>query len=216
LNFIGHAYAALARDDAPAFVLGAMLPDFLGMARIRGARSSHPDVARGVALHHACDDAFHRGTTFIRLCGELGDDLERRGVRRGPARAVAHVGLELLMDGFLVDRPGVADAYLAAIMEAEPSRLGARMDFRRDEHRERYAALSRRLTEWGVPEGYADPVIVRDRLVRILAHRPRLSLGEAEAQTVGLLLPRAKERVGESLEALVGAALRTAREMPIG
>ncbi len=216
MNFIGHAYVALAHDDTPAFVLGAMLPDFLGMARIRGAKSQHPEVMRGVEFHHLSDEVFHRGAAFLRLCSALGDELETEGVRRGPARAVAHVGVELLIDGFLVHRPGVGDAYLEAIAAAAPARLGKEMRFAREGQRERYAELVERLSDWGVPDGYGDPAIVRDRLVRILGSRPRLSLTAEEARTVGLLLPKTKERVAESLEELVQATRQTPPGMPIG
>jgi len=215
MNFIGHAYVALRRSDHPAFVLGAMLPDFLSMARIRGAKSSDPDVVRGVAFHHASDEAFHGCEVFVRLSSRFGEELEARGVRRGPARAVAHVGLELLLDGFLVERPGVADAYLAAIAEAGPRRLGAQLTFTQPQHEARYEDLSERLSEWGVPTGYRDPTIVRDRLVRILRDRPRLALDGPEIAVLGSFLPGAKDLVAENLESMVLTVTQATRTLPI-
>jgi hypothetical protein len=216
MNFIGHAHVAAARSSDPAFVFGAMLPDFLSMARIRGARSDDPAVTHGIAFHHASDEAFHRGATFIRLSSNLGDALERRGVRRGPSRAVAHVGIELLIDGFLLDTKGLSDAYLAAIAQSAPNRLGGRLRFAKPEHHGRYAELVTRLAAWGVPDGYGDPVIVGERLVRILRDRPRLALTPEEAETVGGLLPEAKDAVGRNLEALVALVRKATEALPIG
>ena len=44
------------------------------------------------------------------------------GVARGSARGAAHVGIELLLDGTLVDEPGAGPAYLAALRSAAAPR----------------------------------------------------------------------------------------------
>lgn len=216
MNFLAHAHLArMHRTDTP-YVLGAMLPDFLGMARIHGAKSLDLAVAAGIAYHHEADETFHRTPAFIDLQGAFYAELRGRGVSRGPARAVAHVGLELLIDGFLVDESGLPEAYLAAVEAMAPARLGRHMVFTRDEHRERYASLAARLSEWGVPRGYRDPGTVRDRLVRILAPRPRLRLGTAEITTLGEFLPAAQRAVGESLSELLGPSEAAAEMDPSG
>jgi len=216
VNFIAHAYVARLYRTDTAYVLGAMLPDFFGMARIHGAQSDNVDVAAGVAFHHATDETFHRTPAFITLQAAFFAELRASGVARGPARAVAHVGLELLLDGFLVGEPGLPEAYLAAVEAMAPTRLGSQLRFARDGHRERYATLTERLGQWGVPRGYGDPAAVRDRLVRILEGRPRLALGPSDVTTLSEFLPAAQRAVGESLEKLLGPVRAAAEAAAIG
>jgi hypothetical protein len=104
MNFFGHVVVATwqpARDARTA--LGAMLPDLVGVAGLRGVAPGDPEVARGVALHHRTDEVFHASDTFVSLQTLLRSALEARGIRGGPARAAAHVGIELLLDGLLLD-----------------------------------------------------------------------------------------------------------------
>ena len=42
MNFFGHAVAALALDDEPRFIFGAMLPDLVSMAGARLGRVADP------------------------------------------------------------------------------------------------------------------------------------------------------------------------------
>src|SRR5690606_22101883 len=84
-------------------VLGAMLPDFATMSRARLAEASDVEVAGGIALHHETDRVFHHLPAVLALMRELDERLERAGCARGPRRAVAHIGVELLLDGVLVD-----------------------------------------------------------------------------------------------------------------
>src|SRR5690349_22770486 len=99
VNFFGHAVMAALENDAPAFVLGAMLPDLSSMAGARIERVHDETVAAGVAHHHRIDHAFHACAPFVRLCSSALETLEARGVSRAAARAVGHVGSELLLDG---------------------------------------------------------------------------------------------------------------------
>ena len=81
-----------------------MLPDFATMSGARLAEA-HDDagVTLGIALHHRTDGAFHHLPPVLALMRELDDRLERAGCARGPRRAVAHIGVELLLDGVLVE-----------------------------------------------------------------------------------------------------------------
>src|SRR5258708_1440822 len=106
VNFFGHAAVSSWLDDAgDGVALGSMLPDFAGMIRARLDDPAPPatELARGVELHHATDAAFHRMPATLALMRELDDRLLGGGCARGPRRAVAHVGVELLLDGVLVD-----------------------------------------------------------------------------------------------------------------
>ena len=76
-----------------------MLPDFESMVKVRVVEVSDNSIQHGMNLHHRTDDAFHRAPTFLSLCTEALADLSDRGVRRGTARSVAHVGTEMFLDG---------------------------------------------------------------------------------------------------------------------
>src|SRR6187431_2746251 len=104
VNFFGHAVMAALENDAPRFVLGAMLPDLTTMAGARLERVHDDEVAAGVAHHHEIDRAFHGCAPFVRMCASALEELEARGVSRAAARAVGHVGSELLIDGALSTR----------------------------------------------------------------------------------------------------------------
>lgn len=173
MNFFGHAHLARERDTSSAFVLGSMLPDFSSMSRARLLPIEHAGVRSGVAFHHTTDDAFHRAPSFVALMAQAFEQLEATGVAHGPSRAVSHVGVELLLDGVLLDDDLSRRAYLDAIGEAAPAQLGPALRFR---HPERFVALHERLTRYGLPTGYRDVEFVADRLYGILAPRPRLAL----------------------------------------
>ncbi len=103
MNFFGHALIA-QRDEATRgpvraeFVLGAMLPDFASMLRTRLPLASLDALEAGLSFHHRTDDAFHGSQSFLEFSGQAFSFLSDRGVSRGTARAVAHVGVELLLD----------------------------------------------------------------------------------------------------------------------
>lgn len=104
MNFFGHVVVATWLPDADGrTALGAMLPDLLGIAGLRGVEPRDPEVARGLELHHRTDDVFHASDAFVTLQASLRAALEAGGLQGGPARAVAHVGVELLLDGALLD-----------------------------------------------------------------------------------------------------------------
>lgn len=171
VNFVGHARVASWTASDPGFVLGAMLPDFASMSRARLVGADHPRVSAGIALHHRTDEVFHGAPTFVALNEGGAANLEARGLGRGPARAVAHVGTELLLDGLLLDDAATRDAYLGAVrVEAAP--LGLR--FAHDGGA-RFTALHRRLAEHGLPEDYRSAEGVLLRLEQVLARRPRLA-----------------------------------------
>src|SRR2546428_3982578 len=111
MDFFGHAAVASWRDGGPAVVLGAMLPDFATMCRARLDTPTDAEIAVGVELHHATDAAFHQLPVVTGLMRELDDRLARGGCARGPRRAVAHIGTELLLDGVLVDDAAYRASY---------------------------------------------------------------------------------------------------------
>ena len=97
-------------DVSTPFLVGSMLPDLAAMARVRLLPMRAPDeagtgddaFAAGVAFHHASDGVFHSSAWFTEHNRSLRDALLEAGIEPGAARACAHAGLEMLLDGALV------------------------------------------------------------------------------------------------------------------
>src|SRR5687768_8762401 len=103
-----------------------MLPDLASMAGVRLDTTELPDdVAAGVRHHYAADAAFHGHESFIRLLRTVRTALADAGVARGPARAAAHVGVELALDGWLLAE--VAHAH-DALSDALAARTAVPLD----------------------------------------------------------------------------------------
>jgi hypothetical protein len=168
------------------------------MARARLVGSSEPAIAQGVALHHATDDVFHGAPLFLRMYTEGITSLERSGVGRGTARAVAHVGTELLLDGLLLERSEIDDLYLEAIALAEHAEIAWR------DGGERFASLHARLAGHGLPIEYRAPDRVAIRLGQALSRRPRLAIAETDSAPVLEWLEGARVSLAPELDALLG------------
>lgn len=208
MNFIGHATIALWRRSEPAYVLGSMLPDFASMARTRLAHDAgqvHELVADGIALHLRTDDVFHTAPVFTGLLQETLDALSARGVARGTARAVGHIGVEMLIDGELLHASEVGAAYLDALRAGRELAIG----FRDAAGDARWQALRERLLSFGPPHDYRDPDTVLTRLTHVLSARPRLAIDAAAAPIVQAYLPHLQQQVRRELPRLL-ASLRAA------
>ena len=214
MNFVGHAHIALTLRSDPAFVLGSMLPDFASMGRTRLEGVDDPDVAEGVALHHRTDDAFHGCPAFVRLCTETSTSLEQQGVPWGAARAVGHVGTELLLDGFLLDAPGTHHAASEAVRALERPAITASIRVH-SAGAERWAELLARVRGRGLPDFYRDPDAVADRLIAILAPRPRLAVGEEHRGTLRAAMRALRPLVERDTNSMVEAAQSGCRRAPI-
>jgi hypothetical protein len=191
VNYFGHAavagwYSTPATRGATA--LGAMLPDFAVMAGIQ-LDDMEGDVAAGVALHHRTDAVFHRMPVVGALMRDLFDRLIAAGVSRGPSRAVSHVGVELLLDGVLVDDEAHRATYLDALaVEKIPVSLGV---------------LVARLRGHGVPFDLQRPDAVAHRIVRITADRPLLAASGDEPVRIRRVLTDYRDRVVVASDAIV-------------
>jgi acyl carrier protein phosphodiesterase len=202
VNFFAHAVIAHDLDRAPRHLLGSMLPDFCGMARVRLREAGDEAVRRGVDLHHRTDDVFHGHPRFLRYCGPGAERLTERGLGRGPARAVAHVGTEMLLDGLLLERRAdVGDGYLAALEETFAEDLG--LTFKGPEGDARFERFRERLRGVGLPDAYRQPEGVFRRLLGALSRRPRLALKEADAAVVVPWLEEARETLAEEAETIL-------------
>jgi hypothetical protein len=201
VNFFGHAAVASWSSDSPAVMLGAMLPDFATMSGARIANDGAHDAAigRGIDIHHATDATFHQLPVVTGLMRDLDTLLVERNCARGPRRAVAHIGVELLLDGVLVDEPAYRDAYTRALAhEGEPV-------WRELDDPARYAVLIARLRAYGVPDDLRDPLKITHRLARMLGHRPLLAPSPADLAAIRDALTVYKPRVDVAAETVLRA-----------
>jgi len=203
VNFFGHAAVASWSDAEPGTVLGAMLPDFATMCGGRLAGADEPAVAGGIALHHATDAAFHRLPAVTGLMRELDGLLAHGGCSRGPRRAISHIGVELLLDGVLVDQPGYRAAYLRGL-DHQPA-----LQWRSDDAAPRFAVLLDRLRARGVPDDLRRPEAIAARVHRVLADRPLLAPSAGELPAIHDALTAFQPRVAVAAETIV-RALRAA------
>ncbi len=195
MNFYAHATVACWERGDPEFVLGSMLPDFATMAGTRLRSAGHAGVAAGMVLHRVSDAAFHESPRFGALWLAGTRWLRENGVSRGAARGAAHVGIELLLDGVLVDDARVRERYAAALDAGADRALRATLRWDADDGDRRWQRLQSRLAAHGVPLEYRRPEVVAQRVTRALSARPRLALEADESGTLARWLDRAQPDV---------------------
>ena len=171
MNFVAHA--VVAGQPAP-FAFGAMVPDLLKLVRGAPLDTDSDEVAAGVRAHHAVDSAFHDHATFKAWMRIVRDELGGTRI----AFAAAHVGVELAMDGVLLERSRTA-AFDGAL------------DWARTELDGPWRELAERAPE--VVDAYRTPAGVARRTAGAISRRPRLSrlaLDERDlARAIGVVLP---------------------------
>jgi hypothetical protein len=197
VNFFGHAAVASWSSDHAGVALGAMLPDFEAMSGARLRSAPDAAVASGIALHHATDAAFHRLPAVTALMRELDERLAARGCARGPRRAAAHIGVELLLDGVLVDDPGYRGAYTRALA------VDAAIVWRDPGHAPRFRRLLERLRGHGVPDDLRRPDAIAQRLARMLAPRPLLAPSADDLRAIRAALAEHRPRVEVAAETVL-------------
>ena len=193
VNYFGHA--AVASWSAPpasggGTILGAMLPDFESMTGARVASTTDEAVQAGIDVHHATDAAFHKLPAATALMRELDERHAAAGCARGPRLAVAHVGVELLLDGILVGDASYADAFTRGLAH-EP----AEITWRDDGDDRRFAALVSRMRAYGVPYDLRRIDAIVHRLSRILGHRPLLAPSPDDLRAIASALADHRPRV---------------------
>jgi hypothetical protein len=203
VNFFGHAAVASWRFGRGGLPLGAMLPDFSTMCGARIVGTPDPEVADGIALHHATDSAFHTLPVVTGLMRELDKRLERGGCARGPRRAVAHIGVELLLDGVLIENEDYRESYILGL-EYETE-----ITWRNEGDDLRYAALLARLRAHGVPLDLKRPESITHRMARMLGHRPLLAPSSSDLATITVALIEHKPRVEVAADTVLRALRAT-------
>jgi hypothetical protein len=207
MNFFGHAWLASHRRRDSAFVFGAMLPDLAAMVRLRVERVAHAATAEGRSFHLATDAAFHRSERFGALVSSSTRALREGGLRPGPARAIGHVGVELLFDGWLAERHGVPALYDAALADG-PALLPS-VSFRSQAETAPLEALCARIRDARLPpHAWCEPERLTARLVRILAARPRLALEAQELPAVRSWAASARVGIAREAPALLDGVRR--------
>lgn len=199
MNFFGHAYLAARENEDPRFILGSMVPDFVGMIGARLSAVNDPLIAAGIAHHHEVDAAFHGAPLFLSLMGDAQDYLEARGLTHGPCMAVGHVGVELILDGWLATHGHRHDAFCEALKAAGETAL----EWVNKEHAPRWAVLRHRLADGTLPHAYLDPEFIASRLELILSARPRLALHGDDASIVCTWASEAREQIHAKAEVLL-------------
>jgi hypothetical protein len=184
MNFYGHAFIAERERPDPAFVFGSMLPDFEGMAHVRVRDVASETVRDGVACHHVTDHAFHTCPTFVGCCARSVEMMTADGLPRGPARAVAHVGLELLLDGFIVRTYGPSPMYLDALRTGHAMLRDGTLGLIDASNTPALMDMLSKLIDFGPPRANDEPSQITGRLVRMLRERPRLAIPEAMTDEV--------------------------------
>jgi hypothetical protein len=189
LNYFGHAVIAAAANRDPEFVLGATLPDLSSMLRIRVRPTFSGELLAGVRFHHDTDRAFHDSRAFRGLQRTSFGKLLGLGVRRSTARAVAHVGIELLLDAAMAHRIAGEQFGLPLWHAGDHYRLamqrGSLLETWATHHDQREAAqlvaLCTLLERAGAEAFRVTPREAMELLERILARRPRLAVAEADS-----------------------------------
>lgn len=207
MNFYAHAVVAEARRTDADFVLGSMLPDLAAMAGLRILGAESTELRQGIRLHHESDERFHACPTFGALTRDGSRELQALGLRRGPARGAAHVGIELLLDGWLLAERPPTDAYRSALDRAAVCADTVQW---RTPPTEAWRRLCGRITTPEATDGYKDPSEVARRTARTLARRPRLALAEQEFGPLEAWLRTVRARVAHHGPALLEAAARDA------
>lgn len=182
MNFFGHAAIAaqMFAEQEPALLpehlarvcAGAMLPDFVSMLGLKRPRVIEAWVQSGVDFHHRTDAAFHDLPSFLALSRTAFAWLSERELPRGPARAVAHIGIEMLLDEAIAEDDFARAAYAAALQV----KLVQHLQLESAPDAERLAGLlgvlAARAPQNAQPPS---PELLAERLRRTLSHRPRLA-----------------------------------------
>jgi len=180
MNYFGHVSLACRFRHSPGFLLGSMLPDFANIARCRVPSCSDVQVSDGIAFHYVTDGVFHSLPEFRELVLEATQRLKAAGVRKGPARASAHVGTELLLDALLATSQLHQQAFLDALAIASPGRLGGTLRWKTVGDAHKFESLRQRLLEGSrASDNHAVERLIA-RLSYSLADRPRLCLLDLE------------------------------------
>lgn len=208
MNLVGHVAAALPDGPTPEFLAGCVLPDVAAICRVRIDGAAFRPVAAGVAFHHECDHAFHASPWFNEENVRLRDALLAVGVDRGAARASAHAGLEMLLDGALVaddDLLGPQVRVALTTLDAHSATIAAQAA---PPLRERWVVGVKRIATSLDTDAYRDAGSVTLRLQRMTAGRTRIEVRADQAGAVTAVLADAQPRITAAATAVLESVRR--------
>jgi hypothetical protein len=182
-----------------------MLPDLAGAVGLRARAPRDEALGLGFRLHAAADAAFHAAPEFWTLVAAGRETLEAARLSRGSARAAAHVGIELLLDGWLAAQRPPSAAFAEALARAPALAEDAAL-FRPAPDPARWRALCARLEGSDLPLAYRSPERAAVGVERALAGRPRLALRCGERPAVARWLADAAELLAPRAPALLARA----------
>jgi hypothetical protein len=185
-----------------------MLPDLAAMARVRLAPAVGA-LGDGITIHHAADAAFHSSRWFNDRSQALRDELLEAGVDRGAARACAHAGLEMLLDGGLVGDGRVrraSDDAFAILVAPGPTRDAVHA-LAGDADRLRWAERLQRIGTTIEVDAYRSAESIAHRLHRMTSGRTRIELRDSQVSTVARVLARSQPEVAADADGVVAAVV---------
>ncbi|MBL4686222.1 MAG: hypothetical protein JKY37_16635 [Nannocystaceae bacterium] len=183
-----------------------MLPDLASMVATRNWRAQDEQVTAGVSNHHEADRVFHAHPVFVDLCQRAYESLRSGGLARGPTLAVAHVGIELLIDGELSTDTAAVTLFRRSLAED-----AALVQWGDDATAKNYRVLVQRLQGSALPTAYRNAEEVAPQLRRILSRRPRLAMGESDVPIVARWLASIQPEVASHARPIVDAVVAGVR-----
>ncbi|MFN0026149.1 MAG: hypothetical protein ACKV2O_03025 [Acidimicrobiales bacterium] len=100
MNFLAHGMLAIEQLHCPIGALASMAEDLAPLAGLQLQRDgAGPALRRGLAHHRRVDAAFHDAAAFKAANRVVAAALRDAGEDRWAAVAIAHVAVELLIDG---------------------------------------------------------------------------------------------------------------------
>lgn len=195
-------------------MLGAMLPDFASVLGLAPPTSHHSELSAGIDLHHQTDRAFHQTEIFQGLEQRSRAVLAAAGVSKGARRALAHVGVEFLIDAELVRRAPGWSGFAHALRYGSSAGCGAQLQWRPRTPTDASERLARLCSRLAAVEAPRDVERIAARLVATLSARPRLSLHAQEVPLVQEWLAECAPEVGTSLEQLLAELRSGLRDRP--
>lgn len=198
MNLIGHL--ACAQDRAPAFQLGSILPDLLGMMarrprashlvkfwQARGEMPPHVEaIIAGIAFHHWVDARFHGAPLFRDNARTLREALQAASQEPGMKRFfAAHVLLELYLDRILLrEYPGLAEEFNNLLAEGQGGMLWTFAAAHPDVDGAALEKFTGRLYRGRFAEGYLSDEGIHYRVNHILQRLGQRNLNEPESSAV--------------------------------
>lgn len=200
MNFVAHAVVAEALGCSSHEVFGSMTPDLANMVgAMTGTRSApglpSDSLQYGSSVHNATDDAFHHHPTFVSLTRTAASAMDGR---RHVNTAAAHVGIELMIDGFLLAEHGT-DCYRDALAAASPFCTGS------------WAELMTYLVDDNPTRHYKTIDGCAERTWRILGGRRILAQGRPSIEALVSGLHGVADEVRAAVDALVPEVTAGAR-----